>query len=497
MSGLIKAVRSHLQARNGCQGWTDVQIVMALVLLNLAGGDSASDLEVLEQDEGFTRILRRAELDGLPRAQRRELERRWRKERRRTVPSPTAALRYLATFHDAEQEKLRVPGKAFIPAPNANLRMFQRVNADFVAFVQERDPQEWGTLDLDATLLETHKDTALYCYKGFKAYQPLNIWWAEQELILFTEFRDGNVPAGFQMLRVLQEALACVPEGVGKIRVRSDSAGYQHDLLRYMASGTHPRFGVIEFAVSADVTPEFKQTVATVPESDWKPFYRDDNGTRVKTKREWAEVPFVPDGMGFNKKTTPYRYIATRELLEQQPLPGAEEQQRLPFPTMSWHGQRYKVFGIVTNFRRPLEDEVDREIERTRKKRPEDETEAWAGDEVIRWLNQRCGRSEAAHATMKSELAGGKVPSGEFGKNAAWWWAMILAFNLNAAMKRLVLGGSWVHRGLKAIRFHLIAISGRIIRGGRELKLRIGRGFNTLKILLDARTKMQAWALAG
>ena len=164
VSGLIKAVRSHLQARNGCQGWNDVQIVMALVLLNLAGGDSASDLEVLEQDEGFTRILRRAELDGLPRAQRRELERRWRKERRRTVPSPTAALRYLATFHDAEQEKLRVPGKAFIPAPNANLRMFQRVNADFVAFVQERDPQEWGTLDLDATLLETHKDTALYCH---------------------------------------------------------------------------------------------------------------------------------------------------------------------------------------------------------------------------------------------------------------------------------------------------------------------------------------------
>jgi hypothetical protein len=30
----------------------------------------------------------------------------------------------------------------------------------------------------DATLIETHKRDALPCYKGFKAYQPLNCWWA-------------------------------------------------------------------------------------------------------------------------------------------------------------------------------------------------------------------------------------------------------------------------------------------------------------------------------
>ncbi|OGQ90228.1 MAG: hypothetical protein A2289_20000 [Deltaproteobacteria bacterium RIFOXYA12_FULL_58_15] len=28
---------------------------------------------------------------------------------------------------------------------------------------------------------------------GFKAYQPLNIWWAEQQLVVRSEFRDGNV----------------------------------------------------------------------------------------------------------------------------------------------------------------------------------------------------------------------------------------------------------------------------------------------------------------
>ena len=40
---------------------------------------------------------------------------------------------------------------------------------------------------------------------------------------------------------------------------------------------------------------------------------------------------------------------------------------------------------------------------------------------------------------MKEDLAGGKLPSGDFGENAAWWGIMLLALNLNAAMKRLAL----------------------------------------------------------
>jgi hypothetical protein len=39
---------------------------------------------------------------------------------------------------------------------------------------------------------------------------------------------------------------------------------------------------------------------------------------------------------------------------------------------------------------------------------------------------------------------------------------MILAFNLNTAMKRLVLGESWVNRRMKALRFNLINLPGRV-----------------------------------
>jgi hypothetical protein len=70
------------------QGWTDEQIVMALILLNLAGGDSVDELKILESDEGFCRILRRIELKGLKRKERREMERKWRKEKRRFSTLP-------------------------------------------------------------------------------------------------------------------------------------------------------------------------------------------------------------------------------------------------------------------------------------------------------------------------------------------------------------------------------------------------------------------------
>jgi len=62
-------------------------------------------------------------------------------------------------------------------------------------------------------------------------------------VVLHTELRDGNVPAGYEQLRVLQEALALLPAGVETVRLRSDTAGYQHELLRYCARGEGGRFG--------------------------------------------------------------------------------------------------------------------------------------------------------------------------------------------------------------------------------------------------------------
>ena len=196
-----------------------------------------SDLDVLDKDAGFYRMLREVETYGMGRRERRALKERWRGERRRSVPSDSAVFRYLERFHDAGQEARREAHRAFIPSPNEALSGLYEVNADLVGFVQNRSPQRQATLDMDASLVETHKQEALHSYKKYKAYQPLTTYWAEADLIVHSEFRDGNVPAGYQQLRVLTEALEHLPPGVDKVMLRSDTAGYQQELLRYCGRG--------------------------------------------------------------------------------------------------------------------------------------------------------------------------------------------------------------------------------------------------------------------
>jgi hypothetical protein len=315
--------------------------------------------------------------------------------------------------------------------------------------------------------VETAKRDALFSYKGFKSYQPLNTWWAEQQIVLHTEFRDGNVPAGYEQLRVFKEALAMLPEGVEKVRLRSDTAGYQHALLRYCEKGEDERFGRIEFAIGADVTPEFKKAVLTeVGDHDWKPIYKEFDGIRIETNQEWAEICYVPNAIGHRKDGIIYRYIAIREPMGSMDLPGMSmPQQELPFQTVQMDLQRYKLFGLVTNM-------------------------DWEGERLIHWQRERCGKSEEAHSVMKGDFAGGKLPSGDFGKNAAWWWIMILTMNLNTIMKRLVLGGSWASRRMKAIRFSFINIPGRIVERSRELIIRLVKDHPALDLYLEARCRI-------
>jgi hypothetical protein len=141
-----------------------------------------------------------------------------------------------------------------------------------------------------------------------------------------------------------------------------------------------------------------------------------------------------------SKRAPDYRFLAIREPLRELNLGDAEQ---LPFPTMSFGtAGRYKLFGLVTNRTLP-------------------------GDDVIRWQRERCGKSEEAHAVMKDDLAGGRLPSG-----------------------LRVLGGDWAARRMKAMRFHLIALPGRVVRHARRLIVRLSAG--ALDLIRDLRAAILA-----
>lgn len=466
--GLPEAAKDEVKIRPG-QGHDDGQMLVALVLLNIAGGDSVRDVDVLEGDGGLCTLVRRAERHRKGWREQHAQERRYRRPRERTMPSESAVFRYLAAFAGADEAQ-RGQGQAFIPLATAGIDGLGRVNDHLVAWVQRASPQETATLDMDATLVETGKAEAFYSYKGTKAYQPLQTYWAEQDVLVGSEVRDGNVPAGYQQLRVLRKGLQRLPPGVKWVRMRSDTAGYQEELLLYCGEGKDERFGVIEFAVGADMTVALQEAVRETAQEAWVPLEEEKPWGRRATRQEWAEVNFVPNWVGHTQRTGEYRYVAVREPVRQGVLPGMEGQ--LPFPALALEeGRVYKVTAVVTNRNLP-------------------------GDELLRWYRERCGKSEEVHSVLKSDLAGGKLPSGSFGENAAWWAMTVLAYNVHTAVKRHLLGGNWMDKRLKAIRYGIIGIPGRVLERSRGLALRVSTSHPGFPLLVTARQRLLALARA-
>jgi hypothetical protein len=84
--GLAAAIRQHVHVA-GEQGWVDLQMVLAVVFLNLAGGDCVADVDRLQSDAGFVAVLAAIERELLTRKERRTLKARWR--RPCVLPIPT------------------------------------------------------------------------------------------------------------------------------------------------------------------------------------------------------------------------------------------------------------------------------------------------------------------------------------------------------------------------------------------------------------------------
>src|SRR5579875_2587608 len=76
----------------------------------------------------------------------------------------------------------------------------------------------------DVTIIESRKREALATYEGERGYQPMLAVWAEMNVVLADEFRDGNVPAQMAPLSVARAAFAALPKTVKTYYYRGDSA---------------------------------------------------------------------------------------------------------------------------------------------------------------------------------------------------------------------------------------------------------------------------------
>ncbi len=398
--GVAQTIDTAVQVKQRQRGLPPSQLVETLIALWVSGGDRCQDLTVLQEDRGLARLLGYA------------------------LPAVTTVRDFLEGFHADDLPLWSAGPQAAIPQESAPLAGLGQANRTLVAALQRGAPEATATLDVDATLLESHKQAATVAYDGTRGYQPVVVLWAEQDVIVHDEFRAGHVPAGCGNVRVLEQAVAALPQGLTQLRVRGDSALYESAVLRWCEDQE------IEYAISADLSEPLQAEILRLPARAWQ-VEREDGEAR----REWAEVPYVPDDHDYRKdRPCLRRYLAIRVTKRQGDLFA--------------DGRRVQHFAVVTN-------------------------RAGDGLALLQWHREKAGTVEHTHHVLKNELAAAALPSGKFGANAAWFRCNVLTYNLLTALKRLTLPGDFRTARPKRLRFLLFNTVGKVISHARRTLLRL------------------------
>ncbi len=354
------------------------------------------------------------------------------------VPSAEAARKFLYQFHDGEKieqaQQALVAGRvSYIPEESPALQGLAQVNQDVVRELGRRcAEQKIATLDVDATIIESWKREAKPTYEGSTGYQPVLVLWAEMSVVVGDEFRDGNVPAHQELLPITQRAFQALPETVIERYFRGDSACHEQSLLEWLrdeqrVGGPQGRIG---FAVSARMNPALHAEMVATLESRWQPYSEDS-----RVVKECCEVDYVPEEAG-NPYREPLRYVAVRICKKQGALFA--------------DGSTVKYFAVVSN------------------------VWEWTPKRLLEWHRGKAGSIEAVHDIIKNELAGGVMPCGRFGANAAWLRLAVLTYNLLTALKRLALPPELLLARPKRLRFLIFNTLGKLVHHARSTLLRLG-----------------------
>ena len=232
-----------LPAKKTSKGLKPGQMVESFILLSALGGECFEDIQHLRDDAG---------LAGIAGYQ---------------APSPETARQWLDGFHDETLMLNRPLQGSFIPSESSALSGLKELDRRIIwNYVKNLQPGCGVTLDVDTQMIEVYKAEARVCYEGYKAIQAMKVSWAETLLVMEDECREGNVFPGKDIIRVVDEAYGMLPprvEGEWKVRVRSDSAAYDQDILDHWNGKRW------EFAVSADMTEQLKQEIERLPNDAW------------------------------------------------------------------------------------------------------------------------------------------------------------------------------------------------------------------------------------
>jgi len=381
--GLFEDLDRLLAPKERDRGLANSAAVFDLMCIPLSGAERIDDLAQMRQDAGLTRLLGRA------------------------VMAPSTAHDFL--------RRIRYDGLEGLG--HVRRRMLNRM--------AKQTGTTTATLDCDASLFPSSGKNARMSYKGARGYMPMLAFWEELGVVVHDDFRNGNASPGAEALLFLQETLAQLPRQVTDVKIRSDSAWYQADVLDFCEEHEY------DFCIGADRDEAVQQAMMTIREDGWQRINvaPDPDDTEAYV-REWAAETVHT----LNDSRHAYRLIVIRKERRQGDL---------------FEGPcTYHV--LVTNMDLALEEQVS-------------------------WYRQR-GQCENQIKELKWDFELRVLPSGDFFVNAVYLRIITLAYNLFIALKTLVLPAPYKPLRLKTLLFRLLGLPALVAYHARRLWLKLPRG---------------------
>ena len=327
------------------------------------------------------------------------------------------------------------------------------------ALAGDRAPGADGSLipvDIDATIVLAHteKEKAAPTWKKTYGFHPLAAFadhgagaGGEALAILLRAGNAGSNTAT-EHIEVTRLALAQLPRELRRrVLIRTDSGGGTHDFVTWLASPSRR----LHYSVGMTITEDMQEAILTLPERVWEPAY--DAGGEVRPGAWVAELTGLLDLAGW---PAGMRVIVRRE----RPHPGAQ----LRFTDLNGH--RFTAFATDAK----TGQLADLELRHRRRARCEDRIRA-AKDTGLR-----------------------NLPLHGFAQNQLWCELVAMASELTTWMQMLALDGPARAWEPKRLRLRLFTAAGRLVRGGRRLRLRLAATWPWAPQLTAAITRLQAYA---
>jgi Transposase DDE domain group 1 len=327
------------------------------------------------------------------------------------------------------------------------------------ALAGERAPGADGSpvvVDIDATIVTAHteKQQAAPTWKKTFGFHPLAAFadhgtgaGGEALAILLRPGNAGSNTAA-EHIEVTKLALAQLPRRLRRrVLIRTDSGGGTHEFLSWLASPGRR----LRYSIGLTITDDMQDAILALPDRIWEPAY--DASGQVRPGAWVAELTGLLDLAGWPEGM---RVIVRKE----RPHPGAQ----LRFTDIDGH--RFTAFA--TDARRG--QLADLELRHRRRARCEDRIRN-AKDTGLR-----------------------NLPLHGFNQNQIWCELVAMASELLAWMAMLALDGPARAWEPKRLRLRLFCAAGRLVRGGRRLRLRLAATWPWASQLTTAITRLQAFA---